>query len=98
MLSGGLLTVLHTRDPKRVAVENYPCVPVIAVYALLARWIAVIKGSARSPFEFDFLHDVAGARDLERFSGKRARFSGSQAFRSISLIRKRTAAAIRAVI
>jgi len=37
--------VLHTRDPERAAVENYPCVPVIAVYALLARWIAVITAA-----------------------------------------------------
>jgi hypothetical protein len=45
MRSGGLPAVLRTRDPERAAVENYPCVPVIAVYALLARWIAVITAA-----------------------------------------------------
>jgi len=97
MRSGGLPAVLRTRDPERAAVENYPCVPVIAVYAL-SRAGSPLSSQRPSPFEFDFLHDVAGARGLERLSGKRARFSRAQAFRSISLIRKRTAAAIRVVI
>ena len=93
MLSGGLLTALHPRDPKRVAVEKPPlcsCNRGLCVARALDRRY---HRTARSPFEFDFLHDVAGARDLERFFGKRARFPGAQAFRS-SLIRERTAAAI----
>jgi len=116
MRSGGLLTALHPRDPERVAVENYPCVPVIAVYALLARWIAVISAApavvSSSIFSTMLLgpaiwsafqgsaHDLRGAGVSFDFphpngSGNPSCDLNHNGYR---LIRKRTAAAIRAVI